>query len=338
MTDTKIVASGFRPERAKLPEQALRGEPLEPPIVLSFDVEEHDRIEAAVGLPVSAGRRREYADRMAASTYRLLDQLAAAGNVPATFYVVGQIAETHPRLVRAIADAGHEVGSHSHAHTSVRRQTAAGFREDLKRSVDTLQQIIGRPVGGFRAPTFSLTRVTAWAADVLIESGLRYDSSVFPIRHDRYGVPDAPRYPFWLEGEAGRILELPLLTLQVWGKNVPVAGGGYFRLFPPAVLRAGIGRLPTDTPSVGVLYFHPWEFDPDQPRLPLNRMARWRTYVGVGRTTNRLDALLTRYRTRFRRAIDVAEELESQADRLPRFHLAPEYAATVSSVCSTSAA
>ncbi len=337
MPNTEIVALGFRPGRAKLPAETAWGVPLEPPIVLSFDVEEHDRIEAAVGLPVSNERRREYADRMATATERLLDQLAAAGNVPATFYVVGQIAETHPRLVRAIAAAGHEVGSHSHAHTSVRRHTAAGFREDLKRSVDTLQQVIGRPVCGFRAPTFSVTRATPWAADVLIESGLRYDSSVFPIRHDRYGVSDAPRHPFWLEGDAGRILELPLLTFQMLGKNVPVAGGGYFRLFPPALVRAGIRQLPAATPAVGMLYFHPWEFDPDQPRLPLQRMARFRTYVGIGKTTARLDDLLTRYRSRFRRAIDVVEELEHQADRLPRFRLAHEHLPAISPVCSPSA-
>ncbi|MEO2088532.1 MAG: polysaccharide deacetylase family protein, partial [Gemmataceae bacterium] len=225
--------------------------------MLSFDVEEHDRIEAAVGLSVSAGRRREYADRMAAATHRLLDQLAAAGNVSATFYVVGQIAETHPRLVRAIADAGHEIGSHSHSHTRVHRLTPRAFREDLRRSVDALQQVTGRPVFGFRAPTFSVTRATGWAVDALVESGLRYDSSVFPVRHDRYGVLDAPRHPFWLEGEAGRILELPLLTLRLIGRNVPVAGGGYFRLFPPALMRAGLRQLPADAPAVGMLYFHP---------------------------------------------------------------------------------
>ena len=320
------------------PASPRRAAPVGPPVVLSFDVEEHDRIEAAVGLSVSAGRRREYADRMAAATHRLLDQLAAAGNVPATFYVVGQIAETHPRLVRAIADAGHEIGSHSHSHTRVHRLTPRTFREDLRRSVDALQQVTGRAVFGFRAPTFSVTRATDWAVDVLVEAGLRYDSSVFPVRHDRYGVPDAPRHPFWLEGESGRILELPLLTLRLMGRNVPVAGGGYFRLFPPALMRAGLRQLPADAPAVGMLYFHPWEFDPGQPRLPLGRVSRWRTYVGIGKTTGRLDELLTRYRGRFRRAIDVAEVLEDQADRLPRFRLAADHAAEINSVCSPSAA
>jgi polysaccharide deacetylase family protein (PEP-CTERM system associated) len=336
MPDTQTVALAPRTGGAvspASPRQAAVG----PPIVLSFDVEEHDRIEAAVGLSVSAGRRREYADRMAAATHRLLDQLAAAGNVSATFYVVGQIAETHPRLVRAIADAGHEIGSHSHSHTRVHRLTPRAFREDLRRSVDALQQVTGRPVFGFRAPTFSVTRATDWAVDALIESGLRYDSSVFPVRHDRYGVSDAPRHPFWLEGEAGRILELPLLTLRLMGRNVPVAGGGYFRLFPPALMRAGLRQLPADA-AVGMLYFHPWEFDPDQPRLPLARVSRWRTYVGVGKTTDRLNELLTRYRGRFRRAIDVAEELEDQADRLPRFRLAVDPAAVINSVYSPSAA
>lgn len=337
MPDTQTVALAPRTGRGVPPIRPRRAA-AGPPVVLSFDVEEHDRIEAAVGLSVSANRRREYADRMAAATDRLLEQLAAAGNVPATFYVVGQIAETHPRLVRAIADAGHEVGSHSHSHTRVHRLTPRTFREDLRRSVDTLQQVTGRPVFGFRAPTFSVTRATDWAVDVLVESGLRYDSSVFPVRHDRYGVSDAPRQPFWLESEAGRILELPLLTLRLAGRNVPVAGGGYFRLFPPALMRAGLRQLPADAPTAGVLYFHPWEFDPDQPRLPLSRLSRWRTYVGIGKTTDRLDDLLARYRGRFRRAIDVAYELEAQADRLPRFRLAADHPVAVSSVCSPSAA
>ncbi|MCU0703761.1 MAG: polysaccharide deacetylase family protein [Fimbriiglobus sp.] len=286
------------------------------PIVLSFDVEEHDRIEAAVHLNVDAILKRTYADRMEMATRRLLDQLAAADNTPATFYVVGEIAATHPKLVRDIAAAGHEVGSHSHTHLRVHRFSPDTFREDLKRSVDTLEQAAGVKVRGFRAPTFSLMKETAWAVDELLRVGLSYDTSIFPVRHDRYGVPSAPRGPFYLEGTAGRILELPPLTLRRLGQNLPVAGGGYFRLFPLWFMKAGLADMPN---GLGMLYFHPWEFDPGQPKLPLGRLSQLRTYVGIGKSEQRLGNLLTAYRGRFRRAADVADELATAA--LPSFRL-----------------
>jgi polysaccharide deacetylase family protein (PEP-CTERM system associated) len=289
-------------------------------VVLSFDVEEHHRIEAAVGVECSPEWKTSYAARMEAATRRLLDQLAAGG-AKATFYVVAEIARTRPQLVRDIAAAGHEVGSHSYDHRRVHRFDRESFREDLKRSVDTLAQAAGVPVVGFRAPTFSVVRQTAWATDVLIESGLRYDSSVFPVRHDRYGVPDAPRVPFWLEGASGRLLELPPLTYRVLGNNLPVAGGGYFRLFPLGLVRAGIGQMTAVCRAPAMLYFHPWEFDPGQPKLPLRPVARWRTYVGIGRCEGKLSALLASYRGRFRRAIDVVNDLVTTNADLPRFRL-----------------
>ena len=290
------------------------------PVVLSFDVEEHHRIEAAARLTVGEVTRRTYADRMEASTRRILAQLADAGAV-ASFYVVGEIAVSHPNLVRDIAAAGHEIGSHSWDHQRVNRFTPDGFREDLKRSVDALEQAAGVKVAGFRAPTFSVTKGSAWAVDVLAESGLRYDSSVFPVRHDRYGVPAAPRTPFILQGERGSILELPPATYRVMGQNLPVAGGGYFRLFPLSFLRAGVNQLAKGPDPVGMLYFHPWEFDPGQPQLPLGRLSRARTYVGISSTTRRLGSLLKRYAGRFRRAIDVVTDLEAKRDQLPRFKL-----------------
>ena len=290
------------------------------PVVLSFDVEEHHRIEAAARLTVGEVTRRTYADRMEASTRRILAQLADAGAV-ASFYVVGEIAVSHPNLVRDIAAAGHEIGSHSWDHQRVNRFTPDGFREDLKRSVDALEQAAGVKVAGFRAPTFSVTKGSAWAVDVLAESGLRYDSSVFPVRHDRYGVPAAPRTPFILQGERGSILELPPATYRVMGQNLPVAGGGYFRLFPLSFLRAGVNQLAKGPDPVGMLYFHPWEFDPGQPQLPLGRVSRARTYVGISSTTRRLGSLLKRYAGRFRRAIDVVTDLEAKRDQLPRFKL-----------------
>lgn len=287
--------------------------------IASFDVEEHHRIEAAVGITVGPEGKDEYARRMEAATRRLLDQLSAAG-AKATFYVVGEIATTHPALVRAIRDAGHEVGSHSWDHRRVHRFTPESFREDLQKSKDALEQATGEQVYGFRAPTFSVVRETGWAVDVLAECGFEYDSSVFPVRHDRYGVPDAPRGPFLAVGKAREILELPPLTYRIAGQNLPVAGGGYFRLFPLAVMRAGLRQTArAQPPAVGMLYFHPWEFDPGQPRLPLGKLARWRTYVGVGKTTNRLASLLSAYP--FRRAIDVVRDIRDSGAELPRFSM-----------------
>lgn len=287
--------------------------------IASFDVEEHFRIEAAAGVEISPATRDEYARRMESASRRLLDLLAEA-SVLATFYIVGEIAKSHPALVRAIHEAGHEVGSHSWDHRMVNRFEPATFREDLMRSKDALEQATGSPVFGFRAPTFSVSRATPWAIDVLAECGFEYDSSIFPVRHDRYGIPDAPRGPFFAVGKEREILELPPLTYRMAGMNLPVAGGGYFRLFPLGFLRAGLRQAARAEPPVaGMLYFHPWEFDPDQPRLPLKRLARWRTYVGVGRTTARLATLLKAYS--FRRAIDVVRDLRSLEMELPRFQL-----------------
>ena len=284
--------------------------------IVSFDIEEHHRIEAAVGLTVSAELKADYAARMEAATRRLLDQLAAA-NAPATFYVVGEIARSHPQLVRDIHAAGHEIGSHSWDHRPVHRFTPAAFRADLRASKDALEQVTGSPVFGFRAPTFSVMKETGWAIDVLAECGFEYDSSIFPVRHDRYGIPDAPRGPFVAVGKEREILELPPVTYRVARVNLPVAGGGYFRLFPLALMRAGLRQASRSEPGVGMLYFHPWEFDPDQPRLPLKRFSRWRTYVGVTKTTRRLGQLLASYP--FRRAIDVVNDIRASGVALPRF-------------------
>jgi polysaccharide deacetylase family protein (PEP-CTERM system associated) len=161
---------------------------------------------------------------------------------------------------------------------------------------------------------------TAWAIDELAEAGLQYDSSIYPVRHDRYGIPDAPRAPFVVVGARHKLLELPPLTLQVFGATIAAGGGGYFRLFPLAVLERAIAQTRnTCTSAVAMLYFHPWEFDPDQEKLPLGRFSRWRTYVGIRRTRRRLETLLGRHK--FSRAADVAAELAERSDDLPRFDL-----------------
>jgi polysaccharide deacetylase family protein (PEP-CTERM system associated) len=290
--------------------------------VLSFDVEEHHRIEAASGLAIPPGLRAHYASRLEPSTRWLLDQLASS-EIRATFFVVGQLARSHARLVRAVADAGHEVASHSWDHRLVRHHTPASFREDLRRSRGALEQAAGRPVLGYRAPTFSIGVDNAWALDVLAEEGFAYDSSIFPVRHDRYGVPGAPRAPFRARGLAHEILELPPATLRVLGMNLPVGGGGYFRLLPRFLLRWALAQVRAHlSPAVAMLYFHPWEFDLEQERLPLGRVSAFRTYVGIGRSRERLVRLLAG--RRFLRAVDVARQLSHAWGSLPTCVLAAD--------------
>ena len=286
-------------------------------VVLSFDIEEHDRIEAAAGLVVGPALKAHYRERMGESTRWLLDALARA-EAPATFFVVGQIAHHDPGLVRAIRAAGHEVASHGWDHRRVLAMSPAEFREDVLRSKDALEQASGAAVVGYRAPTFSIVPRTAWALDVLAESGMRYDSSIYPVRHDRYGVPAAPRGPFRARGRGRELLELPPATLRLCATNVPMGGGGYFRLFPLFLTRWALRQTARAcSPAVANLYFHPWEFDPDQERLPLGRLARFRTYVGIRHSRNRLAALLAGYD--FSRAADVARELNARLAALRTF-------------------
>ena len=163
----------------------------------------------------------------------------------------------------------------------------------MRQSKDALEQASGAAVVGYRAPTFSLVRKTAWALDVLAELGFLYDSSIYPVRHDRYGVPDAPRGPFLARGARHEILEIPPATVRIGGVNVPVGGGGYFRLLPWPLMKLALSLSRRDPQSgATVLYFHPWEFDPDQPRLPLKRLSRFRTYVGIRHSRSRLTRLL----------------------------------------------
>lgn len=293
---------------------------LNQPVVFSFDVEEHDRIEAAAELTFTDEFKATYAQRMELTTRRLLELLEECG-VKASFYIVGEIAQTHPKLVRDIAEAGHEVGSHSWKHWRVHRFHQDEFREDLRCSRDALEQACGQKVVGFRAPTFSVDHRVPWAIDTLVELGFRYDTSIFPVRHDRYGVPTAPRVPFLVKGCERALIELPPTTYRLLGQNMPVAGGGYFRLFPLFLMKAGLNQLGSTPGGVGMLYFHPWEFDPDQPRLPLKPVSRWRTYVGIRQSIPRLRQLLLAYQSRAYRAIDVLPLLEAQRDQLPRFQL-----------------
>lgn len=298
---------------------------LAPQTVLSFDVEEHWRIEAAVGLQFTNEQKAYYAGRVGPAMHWILDELARY-NRRATFFVVGELGREQPQLVRAMVAGGHEVASHSWDHQRVHNFTPAQFHEDVRRSKDALEQISGQPVVGYRAPTFSIVRQTGWAVDVLAELGIRYDSSVYPVRHDRYGIPDAPRGPFWAMGREQTILELPPARLDLLGFHLPAGGGGYFRLFPLHILERAVRQVHGLSPApIAMLYFHPWEFDPRQERLPLGRVSRFRTYVGMSRARPRLATLIRQFACI--RACDVVKQLESVADRLPQFKLLGESAA-----------
>jgi polysaccharide deacetylase family protein (PEP-CTERM system associated) len=289
-------------------------------VILSFDVEEHHRIEAAAGVAVASRQRARYRQRLGPATYWLLEQLAEH-NHRATFFVVAKIAEHNPGIIRAIHEAGHEVASHGWDHQRVHNFTPATFREDVRRSKETLEQVTGAAVVGYRAPTFSIMRQTAWAIDVLVELGMHYDSSIYPVRHDLYGVPQAPRTPFHARGQSHGILEIPPATLRISGVTVPVGGGGYFRLLPLAILEHALRHAPAaNHSSISMLYFHPWEFDPQQARLPMKPLGRFRTYVGIHWSRPRLTELLSRSaRYTFIRALDAVALLDRRP--LPEFDL-----------------
>lgn len=233
--------------------------------------------------------------RVVAETERLLDLLDAHG-ARATFFTLGSVAQRYPRLLRDIAARGHELASHGWDHTPVYALGRERFRADIRRTRQVLEQIGGRSVGGYRAPNYSIRRDTPWAWTVLFEEGYRYDSSVHPIVHDRYGFPDAPRFPY-VVARIGDVpfWEVPVGTARLLGFNVPV-GGGFFRLFPASLLENAIAAVNRRERRPVVLYVHPWEFDPDQPRLAtLSRRQRFRHYVGLRSAEAKLSRLLSTF-------------------------------------------
>lgn len=229
--------------------------------------------------------------RVEANTDRLLAMFERAG-VSATFFVLAWVAERVPQLVRRIADAGHEVASHGYAHRLIYDQTPDEFRNDVRQAKTLLEQTSGQAVHGYRAPSFSVTRKSLWALDVLIDEGYTYDSSIFPVHHDRYGIPDADRHAGIVERPAGTIVEVPASTVRMGGVNWPIGGGGYFRLLPYAWTRWGIRRVNAHEGAPTVFYLHPWEIDPGQPRLPAPALARYRHYRNLDDTEARLERLL----------------------------------------------
>jgi polysaccharide deacetylase family protein (PEP-CTERM system associated) len=261
--------------------------------VFSVDLEEYFQVQAFDGV-VGRDEWSLIPSRVQASTERILDLLDAAG-ATATFFTLGWIADRHPGLVRQIAERGHEIASHGYGHELLTRMGADEFRQDLRRSRQALENAVSRPVLGYRAPTFSLVPETAWAFDVLIEEGFEYDSSMFPIRRRGYGFPGANPDVHTLVRPAGRLLEIPMTTTVVAGLRLPAAGGGWFRQLPYGLTRSGFRQCEREG-RTGMFYIHPWELDPEQPRMPVPLLQRVRHYRGLRRMEDRLARLLREFR------------------------------------------
>ena len=258
---------------------------------LSVDVEEYYHAiifrEATGGLD-----RRLLPSRVEESIHRVL-ALLGHGEIRATFFVLGEVAAAHPAIVRKIAGEGHEVACHGDRHELVSGQTPNEFRADIRRVKGLLEDLTGEPVIGYRAPNFSIGPAQAWAYDVLLQEGFRYDSSIYPIHHDRYGDPSAPRFPYEIHRNGHeRLIEFPIGTARLLGVNLPIGGGGYFRLLPLALIRYGIQHVNVRERQPIMFYFHPWELDPDQPRGPMPWHHRFRHYVGLQREEAKLSRLL----------------------------------------------
>ncbi len=256
---------------------------------MTVDVEDYFQVQAFAHC-VDRGDWDGFESRVEANVDRILAQFGAAG-VHATFFTLGWVAERHPAMVRRIVAAGHELASHGWEHIRADTQDPATFRADVLRTRLTLEDIGGVAVAGYRAATFSIGARNLWAFEELQEAGYRYSSSINPIRHDLYGMPDAPRVPFHPDGCS--LWEIPMTTVRAFGRNWPCSGGGYFRLLPTFLYYRGLNRVNNNECRPGIFYFHPWEVDPGQPRIEgCGWKSRVRHYTNLSRMAPALDRLL----------------------------------------------
>ncbi len=260
---------------------------------MTVDVEDYFQVSAFEGI---APRHRwdHFESRVCANTDRLLALFAESG-VKATFFVLGWIAERHRDLVRRMVDSGHEIASHGYAHRLVYDLTKVAFRDDTRRAKAIIEDAGGRAVVGYRAPSYSITPRSLWALDILIEEGFRYDASIFPIHHDRYGIPLSPRHPYVVDRSGGRLIEAPASTIRMGPLNLPIGGGGYFRLLPYAWTHWGLKHINCIEKRSCIFYLHPWEMDPEQPRLRCSWIGRVRHYRNLNQTELRLRRLLREF-------------------------------------------
>ncbi|MBM9616723.1 DUF3473 domain-containing protein [Desulfobulbus rhabdoformis] len=255
---------------------------------LSIDVEDYFQVSAFEN--VIKSKKWETMEQRIEKNMETILNILHEHSVHATFFVVGWVAQKYPLLVKKINQQGHALGCHSYWHRKVYDLTQDEFREDTQKTKDILEDIIGQPIYGYRAPSYSVTKESLWAIDILKELGFRYDSSIFPIHHDRYGIPDAPRFPYY---HANGLLEYPLSTLALCGQRLPIAGGGYFRLFPYRFSRWALKKINRQEGKPFVFYLHPWEVDPDQPRVhAASNLSKFRHYNQLHKTKSRFTQLL----------------------------------------------
>ena len=267
---------------------------MNPPIVnaLSVDVEDYFQVSAFEGV-IARERWDAMEWRIERNVERILE-LFDAHDAKATFFILGWLAERLPGMIRRIAGAGHEIASHGMLHQRVTSLDRGAFRADIRRSKTLLEDVSGQPVVGYRAPSYSIGRDNLWALNELAASGYRYSSSIYPIHHDHYGMPESPRFAFV---PTHGFLEVPVTTFTLGGRSFPCGGGGYFRLYPYAVSRWAIRRVNRHDAQSAVFYFHPWEIDPGQPRIAgVPPKTRIRHYLNLGRTETRLTRLLRDFR------------------------------------------
>jgi polysaccharide deacetylase family protein (PEP-CTERM system associated) len=259
---------------------------------LTIDVEDYFQVSAFAPYI----RRDEWDHRecrVERNVGRILEMLAER-DTRATFFTLGWIAERYPALVRQIVDQGHELASHGYGHERASDLSEAAFRQDVDRAKNLLEDIGGTAVHGYRAPSFSIGTRNLWAFDVLANAGYRYSSSIYPIKHDHYGMPDSPRFAYRV---GAGLLEVPVTTLRLRGRNLPSSGGGFFRLLPYALSRWMIQRVNQQDRESAIFYFHPWEIDAEQPRIAgIDAKTRFRHYVNIPRMENRLKSLLADFR------------------------------------------
>jgi polysaccharide deacetylase family protein (PEP-CTERM system associated) len=255
------------------------------------DVEDYFQVEAfANQIPRSEWDR--YPSRVVVNTHRLLDLFDEFGT-KATYFTLGWVADKFPGLVREIHERGHEVACHGFWHRPVFSLTPEAFREDLRQARDAITQACGARVLGYRAPSWSIVKSSLWALDILAEEGFVYDSSIFPIRHDLYGIPDAKRFPYRIEGaHGGGLTEFPPATVRILGTNFPMAGGGYLRLLPMWYTEWALRRMEREDGQALVVYLHPWEVDPEQPRIAASWKSRFRHYTNLGCMESKLRQML----------------------------------------------
>jgi len=277
-------------QAAANPEKSARGPDGRQRNAMSVDVEEYFQVSAFAGTTRPA-EWDSHESRVEQNIDAILAIFAEHG-ARATFFTLGWIAERHPEMIRRIVAGGHEIASHGYQHVQVFDQSPDQFRTDVRRTRAMLQEISGTAVRGYRAASFSIDARTLWAFEILAEEGYEYSSSIYPIRHDLYGMPDAPRFAFRPDGAKG-LIEVPVTTVRVFGHNMPCGGGGYFRLLPEVYSRWAMRRVNRNDRRPCIFYFHPWEIDPNQPRMPgLPLKSRFRHYTNLGRMEGRLHRVL----------------------------------------------